>query len=310
MRRLLATALMLALAALSYGCGKQARAADDPPAVGQTSRISLLSNYTTSNWTPTTFRNGSSVSLTVDFTAKNAATPGATEAKITWPASGEYWIRFLSNRGDDMLFTQSVVSSAPFTGGAVASVTAPVTVGTNNDKTGYALSVTPPTAAQIDAQLTSTHPGNWAATGGTTTAFVNWTSGESYFAGKHGRGQWGGITLTAPGPANSPVLVGQDYHVPKGNSASFSFCAQRDITGLTIKRGAKVKYTDTVYAIPLKDITADVTDALTGTVTINLTTTETNITPRTYLFEVQASSVNTKSTIFRFNLIIDPVVIP
>ena len=32
---------------------------------------------------------------------------------------------------------------------AVASVTAPVTVGTNNDKTGYSLTVTPPTSAQI-----------------------------------------------------------------------------------------------------------------------------------------------------------------
>lgn len=49
----------------------------------------------------------------------------------------------------------AISSRSTYAGGAVASVTgavgsvaSPVTVGTNNDKTGYALSVTPPTAAQ------------------------------------------------------------------------------------------------------------------------------------------------------------------
>lgn len=37
--------------------------------------------------------------------------------------------------------------------GPVGSVASPVTVGTNNDKTGYSLSVTPPTAAQIATAL-------------------------------------------------------------------------------------------------------------------------------------------------------------
>ena len=41
-----------------------------------------------------------------------------------------------------------------YAGGAVASVTNPVTVGTNNDKAGYSLEVTPPTASDIaDAVL-------------------------------------------------------------------------------------------------------------------------------------------------------------
>ena len=43
-------------------------------------------------------------------------------------------------------------------------------------------------ATTVDLRLSSTHPGNWAATG---TAYVNWTSGESYFASKHGSGTWG-----------------------------------------------------------------------------------------------------------------------
>ena len=48
----------------------------------------------------------------------------------------------------------TVSSRSTYAGGAVASVTNPVTVGTNNDKAGYSLSVSPPTAGQIaDAVL-------------------------------------------------------------------------------------------------------------------------------------------------------------
>ncbi len=48
----------------------------------------------------------------------------------------------------------TVSSRSTYAGTAVASVTAPVTVGTNNDKTGYSLTVTPPTADQnADALL-------------------------------------------------------------------------------------------------------------------------------------------------------------
>jgi hypothetical protein len=42
-----------------------------------------------------------------------------------------------------------------------------VTVGTNNDKTGYSLTVAPPTAAQIDTQLSGTHgAGQWGGASG------------------------------------------------------------------------------------------------------------------------------------------------
>lgn len=68
-------------------------------------------------------------------------------------------------------------------GGAVALASG-VTVTTNNDKTGYSLTVTPPTAAQIDTLLSSTHgAGSWAtATGFATptnvtdaaTAVIDW----------------------------------------------------------------------------------------------------------------------------------------
>ncbi len=47
------------------------------------------------------------------------------------------------------LIDATISSRSTYAGGAVASVTAGVTVGTNNDKTGYSLTVTPPTAAAI-----------------------------------------------------------------------------------------------------------------------------------------------------------------
>jgi hypothetical protein len=58
----------------------------------------------------------------------------------------------------------SVTGSVGSVTGSVGSVTSPVTVGTNNDKTGYSLTVTPPTAATIaDAvwdEIMSTHTVN------------------------------------------------------------------------------------------------------------------------------------------------------
>ena len=49
----------------------------------------------------------------------------------------------------------TVSSRSTYSGGAVSSVTAGVTVSTNNDKTGYALATTPPTAAQVRAEIDS-----------------------------------------------------------------------------------------------------------------------------------------------------------
>lgn len=57
------------------------------------------------------------------------------------------------------------VASVPAVVGAVGSVTAGVTVSTNNDKTGYALTVTPPTASAIAAVILA-NPSHLLATDG------------------------------------------------------------------------------------------------------------------------------------------------
>ena len=60
----------------------------------------------------------------------------------------------------------TVSSRSTYAGGAVLSVTNPVTVGTNTDKTGYSLAITPPTAAQnATAVWTDTTSSDFTATG-------------------------------------------------------------------------------------------------------------------------------------------------
>lgn len=61
----------------------------------------------------------------------------------------------------------SVLLSAGTGTGQIALTSGAVTVGTNSDKTGYSLATAPPTAAQIDTQLSSTHgAGLWGAAAG------------------------------------------------------------------------------------------------------------------------------------------------
>jgi hypothetical protein len=66
----------------------------------------------------------------------------------------------------------TISSRSTFSGGAVASVTGPVTVGTNSDKSGYALTVTPPTSGAIaDAILDAASTGHTGA--GSVGAKIN-----------------------------------------------------------------------------------------------------------------------------------------
>jgi hypothetical protein len=79
------------------------------------------------------------------------------------------------------------ITSAGFAANALLSQTvAATTVGTNNDKAGYSLTVTPPTVAQIESQLAGSHgTGSWEAGGGLTAAAI-----EAQLAGSHGVGSW------------------------------------------------------------------------------------------------------------------------
>lgn len=76
----------------------------------------------------------------------------------------------------DLLINTTVFdlqSATPTVTASTVSDKTGYTVSTVSDKTGYSLTVTPPTAAQIDTQLSGTHgSGLWAATG---SGAITWT---------------------------------------------------------------------------------------------------------------------------------------
>jgi len=94
------------------------------------------------------------IPATATVVASASETPGY--AGIDWAKVGNPTT--VVGLSSTTISTSQVVASVS---GAVGSVTAAVTVGTNNDKTGYSLTVTPPTAATIaDAvwdEIMSTH---------------------------------------------------------------------------------------------------------------------------------------------------------
>ena len=83
--------------------------------------------------------------------------------------------------------------------GSVGSVTAGVTVTTNNDKAGYSLAVTPPTAAQV-----------------ATAVWQDATAGDFTAAGSVGKGLFTGGN--APGAAGGLALVGSNMGSVSGVS--------------------------------------------------------------------------------------------
>lgn len=87
-------------------------------------------------------KTGYSLDATYDA-AKTAATQSSVNAIPTTP--------LLTSDTRLNNLDATISSRSTFAGGVVSSVTNPVTVGTNNDKTGYSLTVTPPTVADIEA---------------------------------------------------------------------------------------------------------------------------------------------------------------
>jgi len=108
----------------------------------------------------------------------------------------------------------AISSRSTYAGGAVASVTAGVTVATNNDKGGYSLSTAPPTAADIKT----------AIEGSEVLAKVADLPGEAptveaidaQLSGVHGSGAWGAsgagsssldVTVTSSGEPVEGIMV-------------------------------------------------------------------------------------------------------
>lgn len=102
--------------------------------------------------------------------------------------------------------------------GSVGSVSGSVTVGTNNDKTGYTLTVTPPTAAQINTVLSTAHgSGSWEGGGGGGGGFDGPFSLTLHFRDADGD-PVPGVTFTLVGLGSAITDVNGDITigVPEG----------------------------------------------------------------------------------------------
>lgn len=100
----------------------------------------------------------------------------------------------------------AISSRSTYAGGAVASVTAGVTVTTNNDKGGYSLSTAPPTAADIKTAIEGSEVLAMAADLPGEAPTVE--AIDAQLSGVHGAGAWGTVAVTehhAPA-ADDPIL--------------------------------------------------------------------------------------------------------
>ncbi len=122
---------------------------------------------------------------------------------------------------------------------AVASVTGGVTVTTNNDKTGYALTVAPPTAAAIWDLLSAGHTGAGsfgallASAGAAADPLTNQVPG-AYLAGTAGGalGRIGtaplAVTVVSPVAASGAVMIvaGDDYKTAESRNLTWTDSGQ------------------------------------------------------------------------------------
>jgi hypothetical protein len=106
----------------------------------------------------------------------------------------------------------AVSSRSTFSGGAVSSVTSPVTVGTNNDKTGYALTSPPPTTSQIATAI-------WqdliAGSDFNTTGSIGQVLKANVDAAISTRSTFDGGAVSS---VNAPVTIAMTQPVPTSNT--------------------------------------------------------------------------------------------
>ena len=212
--------------------------------------------------------------------------------------------------------------------GAVGSVTGAVTVGTNNDKTGYSLTQSFPTNF---ASMAITAGG--AVTAGTVSDKTGYSLTQSFptnFADLSIEAATGKVTATNPGTGATAQQVWEyvtrtltsaglvlpafqasvatsyarqtvPVEVVKGDTIScIPFDLNADYTGWTAKFAAKEKITDTTYAIAVKD--ASWTNEAAGEGCIALTSSETNLTPGDYFAELKLYSGVNPLTAIKFKL--------
>lgn len=155
-----------------------ARAASDPPQVGEKSRLILKNASKSVTWTVSALKDGASYNLAATFRNNSSFSPGWYEADVTWPAAGEYQLRFVPSSGSEVPY---MISVQPLGGAA-------------------------PTVAQIDSQLSGTHgAGSWGTAGGSFTV-LPFQGSVSYETAKAGAD----VHVVRGDSVSIPYTIGKD----------------------------------------------------------------------------------------------------
>lgn len=241
-----------------------------------------VSNGTGATFAPATFAHDAGGDYLVALAAGDVPSAGRLRVSFRDPATFlPVWEDFtvLSAAVYDVLFgtvapsthnaaaVQALVAAGAVASvtGAVGSVTSPVTVGTNNDKTGYALAVAPPTAAAIaDAVWDEPRTGHVsAATFGSylDAAISGVAAGGGLSAGEVTAAVWNAPFLSDYSDETMGVAMGnalRGYHrtlAPGGHDAPGS--VPEGTVGLVLAEAVDINLAQTGYTPRALDTVAD-----------------------------------------------------
>lgn len=127
----------------------------------------------------------------------------------------------------------TISSRSTFAGGSVASVTAPVTVGTNNDKSGYSLATAPPTASQnatAAAAAILVTPANKLATDGSGNPTIG-----------------GNVTVGGYAAGEDPATLILNAVVPSSGNTAHTIAAILDVLRTMAVNGEAFVGNDLIY---------------------------------------------------------------
>jgi hypothetical protein len=147
-----------------------------------------------------------------------------------------------------------------------------------------------------------------------TAIYDSYTGIDNRLTASHGQGPWNAAGSVTVVPFQGSVsyesaALGSDVHVVRGDSVAIPYQAGVDLTGWEVWFGAKANPADTTYSIGPVNITGFITDTASGTGLINLTSSQTDVTPRRYFAEIELRNGEQVLTPLRFYLWLDPDVL-
>ena len=100
------------------------------------------------------------------------------------------------------------------------------------------------------------------------------------------------------------ITQGAEAHIVRGDSVAIPFSIGRDITGWEVWTGGKVSPGSTEYVIEPRNISSDMTDLLTGSGLIKLSTSDTDYSGKRFQQEIELRRGDEVSTALRFPIVV------